>query len=678
MGQNGSRGVVTPGLGAPVIQNPINLAGINSLSLLGTQFAPLFPPFLKNNPLPNGFPWGSLTSQNANPYQQMPDTGVTRSYDWTLTKQTVAPDGVDTPLVLVNGQFPGPVVEANWGDWIEVKVTNNMTTQPAAIHWHGLLQKQTPWMDGVPGVDQCPIASGSTFTYKFRADLYGTSWYHSHVESQYASGCFGPMVIHGPNEKTTYDVDVGPIMAGEYFHEWWEDVLAGWLAKDPVITRSDNNLINGKNSYMGNNAPLASFNFTSGKTMRLRFINPSASAIEKISIDGHTMTVIANDFVPLQPYDATVVTLAPGQRTDVLVKGTSSPKSAVWLRAYKPPTCSISKDNSSLALAAIFYEGADRTVAPSSQPQSNAYDSNCATDPLSQTIPLYPIAPGDPSVTEVLPIQYLSNGTSDLWYQQGRTMVVDYNDPILLDVKQGDLNFAPIRNVHDYGVNKSLRFIFENPGEQPHPIHFHGHNMFILQTGPCSAAQVANGTDNSGAIHQVGPSSRHRRAASLIEGRNWPSWLWPFGGGNGNGNGSGSGSGSGSGNGSGNGGGKGSGSGSGSGTPTPATTKGHCWDGTIVNPQNPQRRDVQLLLPGHYLVVQWNQDNPGVWPLHCHITWHASAGFLWMVLENPAAIQKDMAIPGVVAQTCPNWDKWTAIPGNVVPQDGSGLRMKMI
>lgn len=48
-----------------------------------------------------------------------------------------------------------------------------------------------------------------------------------------------------------------------------------------------------------------------------------------------------------------------------------------------------------------------------------------------------------------------------------------------------------------------------------------------------------------------------------------------------------------------------------------------------------------------------------------HIAWHASAGFVWLVLENPAAIQKDMQIPGVVAQTCPSWDKWTAIPGDV-------------
>jgi len=48
---------------------------------------------------------------------------------------------------------------------------------------------------------------------------------------------------------------------------------------------------------------------------------------------------------------------------------------------------------------------------------------------------------------------------------------------------------------------------------------------------------------------------------------------------------------------------------------------GNCWDGTITNPTNPQRRDVQMLLPGNFIVVQWNQDNPGAWSFHCHTAW---------------------------------------------------------
>ena len=45
---------------------------------------------------------------------------------------------------------------------------------------------------------QCPIAPGSTFTYSFVADLYGTSWYHSHYSAQYAGGLFGAMMYDWP------------------------------------------------------------------------------------------------------------------------------------------------------------------------------------------------------------------------------------------------------------------------------------------------------------------------------------------------------------------------------------------------------------------------------------------------------------------------------------------------
>jgi hypothetical protein len=36
------------------------------------------------------------------------------------------------------------------------------------------------------------------------------------------------------------------------------------------------------------------------------------------------------------------------------------------------------------------------------------------------------------------------------------------------------------------------------------------------------------------------------------------------------------------------------------------------WDGKIVNPQNPQRRDVQMLRPNGYIVMQFDAaGNPG-------------------------------------------------------------------
>ena len=129
---------------------------------------------------------------------------------------------------MINGQIPGPTIEANWGDDIQVTVTNKITgpEEGTSLHWHGLLQNKTPWFDGVPSVQQCPIAPGSTFTYTFNAGLYGTSWYHSHYSAQYADGLSGPMIIHGcvkfsqaygsfltfySPSNAPYDIDLGPV-----------------------------------------------------------------------------------------------------------------------------------------------------------------------------------------------------------------------------------------------------------------------------------------------------------------------------------------------------------------------------------------------------------------------------------------------------------------------------------
>lgn len=64
--------------------------------------------------LPNSVgqpPWGDHDPHN--PFG-MPDTGATREYDFTVTYQDIAPDGVTKRGVVVNGQYPGPMIEANW------------------------------------------------------------------------------------------------------------------------------------------------------------------------------------------------------------------------------------------------------------------------------------------------------------------------------------------------------------------------------------------------------------------------------------------------------------------------------------------------------------------------------------------------------------------------------------
>lgn len=96
------------------------------------------------------------------------------------------------------------------------------------------------------------------------------------------------------------------------------------------------------------------------------------------------------------------------------------------------------------------------------------------------------------------------------------------------------------------------------------------------------------------------------------------------------------------------------------------------WDGTVTNPNNPLRRDTHMLPPNGHLVMQFEADNPGIWPLHCHVAWHVSAGFLVNIMEQPHNLTARSQIPGLMDQTCRDWNAWTS--KNVVPQIDSGLR----
>lgn len=532
-----------------------------------------------------------------------------------------------------------------------MKLRNNLTDleEGTSIHWHGFLQKNTQYMDGVPGYGQCPIAPEGEFTYRFRASLYGSTWYHSHYSAQYGSGMVGPIVVYGP-KNMDYDVDLGPVMVMDWYHQNYKDQIDGLFQPIPnaIVPRADSNTINGKGTYSCDDTDLpceedplmSTFNFTSGQTHRLRLINPSSVAVQKITIDNHKFSVIANDFVEIEPYETDVITLGVGQRSDVVVKATGDSTDAVYMRAYRPADCALSNGNEEV-LAAIYYEDADRSELPVSSAGPNAYNNDCSNDLLSLTKPYYPMKAEDPSVTEILPIELRSNGTHLVWYQANRTFRVNYNDPILLRANQGDNDYPEIENVHNYGTNKTLRFIIENPGNQYHPMHMHGHNIQVLAQGPCT---------NNDTIFGGNQTSNLTSNINGFNKRDIGSWPGMAG--------------------------------------ETMDNYGSCWDGTITNPENPQRRDVQNVAPGSFIVLQWTQDNPGVWvsfatsftprplltlpqPLHCHIAWHLSAGFVWTVLENPDALENEMKIPDIMQQTCDDWDAWSN--RNVVDQIDDGL-----
>ena len=119
-------------LGALAAAASLSQEQTNGLSLLGTLAAPQLPGFLtgsSSSPAEN--PWANKDAPNSHSYQEAPDTGETRHYQFVLSRALLAPDGYQKNLILVNGQYPGPLIQANWGDYIEgiMKSSSDMQEQ---------------------------------------------------------------------------------------------------------------------------------------------------------------------------------------------------------------------------------------------------------------------------------------------------------------------------------------------------------------------------------------------------------------------------------------------------------------------------------------------------------------------------------------------------------------------
>lgn len=310
------------------------------------------------------------------------------------------------------------------------------------------------------------------------------------------------MIIHGPT-NADYDMDLGAIVLSDWYHQDYmtlvEQVMAPISEKKPPPF-SNNNLINGKMNFpcvnttqiCTPNAGVSRFSFESGKKYRLRLINAGAEGVQKFSIDGHKMTVIANDFVEVQPYETDLVTLAIGQRSDVIVEATGSSKDAVWMRSNLG-SCSLTDGVSPEAVAAIYYQSADNTTLPTTNSTISQSDLDyCGNDALSKTQPFYPITPDpNPQTTQNFVISFQANNTGapdsenfNLWHINNSTFRVDYNDPLLLEAKLGKTSFDSERNVYDFGSNKTVRLVLINTAVGvTHPMHLHGHNMYVLAEG---------------------------------------------------------------------------------------------------------------------------------------------------------------------------------------------------
>ncbi|MEL6493397.1 MAG: multicopper oxidase family protein, partial [Cyanobacteria bacterium J06621_3] len=249
------------------------------------------------------------------------ESGLLR-LDLAAKPQTISIGDRPANLLTYNGQLPGPLLEANPGDTVQLNFTNQLA-QPTNLHFHGLHIPPTGSGDDV----FLEILPGEQHTYEFQIPSdhpAGTFWYHPHyhglVAEQLFGGLAGLFIVRGPLD------DIPEIKAaGESF----------LVLKDFAFDRQGNIPNPGHMAQMrgrigdvltASGQVNPSLSVAPGGLLRLRLLNASSSRYFQLFLEAHELYLIATDGGAIAtPISLSQLILAPGERAEVLVKGDQSP-----------------------------------------------------------------------------------------------------------------------------------------------------------------------------------------------------------------------------------------------------------------------------------------------------------------------------------------------------------------
>ena len=233
---------------------------------------------------------------------------------WRFTGQLTK--GPADTLQTIAGSYLGPVIRLRRGQKVRVRFANKLT-EPSIVHWHGLDVPENA--DGHP---RLAVAGGKEYVYEFEVtNRAGTYWYHPHPHmrtgAQVYQGLAGMLIVRDDEE----------------------DTLALPSGENELVCVLQDRKFDGQNQLVFHNGSMMEMmnGFLGDKVMvsgrpqpttevdaawhRVRLLNGSNARIYKLAWSSNVkMVVIGGDGGLLErPVTQQVLTLAPGQRADVLL-----------------------------------------------------------------------------------------------------------------------------------------------------------------------------------------------------------------------------------------------------------------------------------------------------------------------------------------------------------------------
>ncbi|CAN8252502.1 unnamed protein product [Cochlearia groenlandica] len=526
--------------------------------------------------------------------------------NWEVEYKFWWPDCKEGIVMAINGQFPGPTINAVTGDTVIIHVINKLSTEGVVIHWHGIRQRGTPWADGATGVTQCAINPGETFTYNFTTDKPGTYFYHGHYGMQRSAGLYGSMIVDvakGEREALRYDGEFNMLLS-----DWWHATILSQelgLSSKPMrwIGEAQSILINGRGQFncslaaQVSNTTLPKCTFKDGdqcapqklhvepnKTYRIRLASTTALASLNFAVQGHKLVVVEADGNYITPFTTDDIDIYSGETYSVLLTTDQVPSQNYWIsvgvRGRRPKTPP--------ALTVLNYATAPDSNLPSSPPPETPVwnDFNRSRDFSRKIL----AAMGSPSPPKEFNKRLILLNTQNLidgytkWAINNVSLTVPatpYLGSVKYKLKNGFSRKSPPSSFPiNYDIMNPPRFRNTTQGNGIYVFPFNVTVDVILQN--------ANGLDaNASEIH---PWHLH--------GHDF--WVLGYG----------------------------------DGKFRPGV------DEATYNLKNPPLRNTVALYPYGWTAFRFVTDNPGVWFFHCHIEPHLHMGMGVVFAEGVNRIGK--------------------------------------